>query len=75
MFNSIQRSSAVALVFLSIAGTAAGDTCSPLMEWNQNALSATMTAGQGALPQIRSMAIVHASVHDAVNRIDRKSVV
>src|SRR5688500_3534922 len=44
-------------------------TCSALMEWNQYALSATVTAKQRALPQIRSMAIVHASVHDAVNTI------
>jgi hypothetical protein len=39
------------------------------MEWNQYALQATVTAGQGALPQIRSMAIVHASMHDGVNSI------
>jgi hypothetical protein len=45
------------------------DTCSPVMEWNQYALDATVVAGQGALPQIRSLAIVHASMHDAVNSI------
>jgi hypothetical protein len=48
---------------------AADDTCSPVLEWNQNALRATVTAAQGALPQIRSMAIVHASMHDGVNSI------
>ena len=36
-----------------------------VMEWNQIALAAT--AGQGPVPQIRTMAIVHVSVHDAVN--------
>ena len=45
------------------------DTCSPVMEWNQFALDATVAAGQGALPHIRSLAIVHASMHDAVNAI------
>lgn len=40
-----------------------------VLEWNQIALSATVTAAQGPLPQIRSMAIVHVSVHDAVNAI------
>ena len=38
-----------------------------VMEWNQIALAAT--AAQGPVPQIRSMAIVHVSVHDAVNAI------
>jgi PAP2 superfamily len=40
-----------------------------VLEWNQIALAATVTAAQGPLPQIRTMAIVHVSVHDAVNAI------
>ena len=50
-------------------------TCPPaqasdaVSEWNQIALAATVTANQGPLPQIRSMAIVQVSVHDAVNAI------
>jgi hypothetical protein len=40
-----------------------------VLEWNQIALDATVKAGQGPLPQIRTMAIVHVSVHDAVNAI------
>ena len=40
-----------------------------VLEWNQIALAATAAAGQGPLPQLRSMAIVQASVHDAVNAI------
>jgi hypothetical protein len=70
MFNMIRRSSAAVVVWVFVAGTAAaGDTCAPVMEWNQYALNATVAASQGALPQIRSMAIVHASMHDAVNNI------
>jgi hypothetical protein len=72
MFKIVRRQSAAVLLSLSFAGTAAaGDTCSPVMEWNQNALQATTltTPPQGALVQIRSMAIVHASMHDAVNSI------
>lgn len=38
-----------------------------VLEWNQTAVAATVTAGQGPIPQIRSMAIVQVSVHDAVN--------
>ena len=40
-----------------------------VLEWNQVAFAATVTAAQGPLPQVRSMAIVHVSVHDAVNAI------
>jgi membrane-associated phospholipid phosphatase len=54
------------------ASASAADACAPLMEWNQFALEATTTAGQGALPQIRSLAIVHASMHDAVNSITKE---
>jgi hypothetical protein len=38
-----------------------------VMEWNQIAVAAT--AALGPVPQIRSMAIVQVSVHDAVNAI------
>ena len=58
-----------ALALLGPAALSGAQTCSPLMEWNQVALDATVTARQGALPQIRSLAIVHISAHDAVNRI------
>jgi hypothetical protein len=59
-----------AFLCVSVAATpVSASTCSALMEWNQFALNATVTANQGALPQIRSLAIVHASVHDAVNAI------
>jgi hypothetical protein len=43
-----------------------------VLEWNQIALSATVTANQGPLPQIRSMTLVHVAMHDAVNRITRE---
>ena len=60
------------LLLSPVTPAAAVDTCSPVMEWNQFALDATVTAAQGALPQIRSMAIVHASMHDAINAITRE---
>jgi hypothetical protein len=43
-----------------------------VLEWNRIALAATTTAGQGPVPQARSMTIVQVSVHDAVNTISRK---
>jgi hypothetical protein len=59
-----------AALFLSIAPiSSAASVGDPVMDWNEIALAATVTAGQGAVPQIRSMAIVQVSVHDAVNGI------
>ena len=43
-----------------------------VLEWNQIALAATVTANQGPLPQVRSMTIVQVAVHDAVNAITCK---
>ena len=51
------------------AGPALARECSPVLEWNNYALEATVAAAQGALPQIRSLAIVHASMHDALNAV------
>jgi hypothetical protein len=58
-----------AVIALASAAGASDDVCSPVLRWNLVALNATVSAGQGALPQIRSMAIVHAAMHDAVNAI------
>ena len=57
-----------ALVFAGSPSTRATPV-STVMEWNQIALSATVTAAQGPLPQSRSMTIVQVAVHDAVNLI------
>jgi len=57
----------VGCLYLSAVPVAAADDA--VMEWNQIAVAATVAAGQGPLPQVRSMAIVQVSVHDAVNAI------
>jgi hypothetical protein len=44
-----------------------------VLEWNDIALEATVTAGQGPLPQLRVMAILHVAVHDAVQAIEGDS--
>src|SRR5688572_32054492 len=58
----------VATIALSLLVTpmraAANDV---LMEWNQIALAAS--AAQGPVPQVRTRAVVHVSVHDAVNAV------
>ena len=58
----------VALLGCSVASPAANGP-DAVMEWNQIALAATVTAAQGPLPQIRTMAIVQVAVHDAVNAV------
>jgi hypothetical protein len=59
-----------AALTMALAATGmAAEANDAVMEWNQIALAATVTAGQGAVPQIRSMTIVQVSVHDAVNGI------
>ena len=55
----------VALLLTPVPASAAD----AVIEWNQIAVAATVTAGQGPVPQKRTIAIVHVSVHDAVNAI------
>jgi hypothetical protein len=71
MFRHIRHQVLAAAIVTAWLGTApvSAQTCTPLMDWNQFALDATVTAGQGPLGQIRSLAIVHTSVHDAVSAI------
>jgi hypothetical protein len=67
---STHRLVAAAAVLLGLFVTSpAAHASDAVMEWNQIALAATVTAAQGPVPQIRTMAIVHVSVHDAVNLI------
>lgn len=68
MFTRIRALSTCVLLLLILkaAPAAASDA---VLDWNQIALAATVTAGQGAVPQTRSMAIVHVAMHDAVNAI------
>jgi hypothetical protein len=60
---------AATLASVVVAAVPASANHNSVMEWNQVALAATVTAGQGPLPQTRSMAIVQVAVHDAVNAI------
>jgi hypothetical protein len=62
---------AIAALLSSVVAAPADarQACSPVMDWNAHALQATVTAGQGPLPQIRSLAIVHVAIHDALNAL------
>jgi hypothetical protein len=67
MFKQLLATAALATTLLLMAIPARADNA--VLEWNQVAFAATVTAAQGPLPQVRSMAIVQVSVHDAVNAI------
>jgi hypothetical protein len=68
--QSIFAAAAVLVISSSTPRAAVMDGAA--LEWNQIALTATVTAGQGPLPQSRSMTIVQVSMHDAVNGITGK---
>jgi hypothetical protein len=68
MFDRI-RTAAVIIAVGLLATPSSARAIDPVLEWNQVALAATVTAAQGPNPQTRSMAIVHVAVHDAVNSI------
>jgi hypothetical protein len=40
--------------------------------WNTVAVQATLTAGETAVPQSGTLAIVHVAIHDALNSIDTR---
>jgi hypothetical protein len=65
--RSVIATTALFVGLLLTPGVASGDDA--VMAWNQIALAATVTAAQGPVPQIRTMAIVQVSMHDAVNAI------
>jgi hypothetical protein len=65
--RSLIATTALLVGLLLTPGPASADD--GVMEWNQIALAATVSANQGPVPQIRTMAIVQVSVHDAVNAI------
>lgn len=73
MFKRTVTGAAV-LGFMFISSPVSQAVCDPdtVMEWNEIALAATVTATQGPLPQLRSLAIVQVAVHDAVNVITRR---
>ena len=60
--------SASLVVWLSATPAGRTNPENAVLEWNAHALTAT--AGQGPLPQMRSLAIVHVAMNDAVQAIE-----
>jgi PAP2 superfamily len=57
---------------LMLGPTVGGATADRVSNWNVTAVTATAMAGQNAVVQSRSLAMVQAAVHDALNAIDRR---
>jgi hypothetical protein len=57
---------------LMLGPTVGGATADRVSNWNATAVTATAMAGQNAVVQSRSLAMVQAAVHDALNAIDRR---
>jgi hypothetical protein len=73
MFTHVRLASIVLSSLVACANTShAVGAENAVSEWNQIALTATVTATQGAVPQLRSMTMVQVAMHDAVNLITRK---
>jgi hypothetical protein len=60
---------AIALLVGSTTMYAAVD---PVGDWNTIAVKASLTAGENATVQSRTLAIVHVAIHDALNSIDSR---
>jgi vanadium-dependent haloperoxidase-like protein len=57
---------------LTVTPAAMAATADRVSNWNVTAVTATAMAGQIAVVQSRSLAMVQAAVHDALNAIDRR---
>jgi PAP2 superfamily protein len=55
-----------------VAMPAIGAAADRVASWNVTAVTATLTAGQAAVVQSRSLAMTQAAVHDALNAIERR---
>jgi membrane-associated phospholipid phosphatase len=70
MLTKTRALSAGVVLFIATAAPAAASDV--VMDWNAIALAATVAAGQGPVPQTRSMAIVQVAMHDAVNAVTKR---
>jgi hypothetical protein len=59
------------IIVMTIARSASG-AVDPVSQWNTTAVQATLTAGEIGVVQSRTLAIVQASIHDALNAIDSR---
>ena len=60
----------IALFVLSTA--AAYGASNPVNTWNELAVQVTLTAGEGAVPESRTLPMVQIAIHDALNSIEHR---
>jgi hypothetical protein len=56
----------------AVSGGSAPVVVDPVSNWNVIAVRATLTAGEAAIVQSRTLAIMHLAIHDALNGIDSR---
>jgi len=72
MIRTLKRTRALVLAATLLVAPRVAGANDVVLDWNEIALAASVTAAQGANPQTRTMAIVQVAIHDAVNGITRK---
>src|SRR5215470_15426288 len=63
---------ALVATFATLWSSTISAATDPVSYWNTIAIQATVTAGQGAIPASRTLAIVQIAIHDALNAIDSR---
>src|SRR5262245_22562783 len=62
----------IVLGCLAVAGFAAPTAANEAVKWNEIALKVIADGGQNPVVMTRTLAMVHAAVHDALNSINRR---
>src|SRR5262245_2366074 len=62
----------IVLGCLAVAGFAAPTAANEVVKWNEIALKVIADGGQNPVVMTRTLAMVHAAVHDALNSINRR---
>ncbi len=60
------------LILLGATSVAHAGDANAVLSWNVRTLSIAAAGGQNGIVQTRTLAMVHAAIHDAVNAIDRR---
>src|SRR5437763_1640319 len=64
------RLNRIHLLALVVCAPLMGASSGTISNWNVIGVQATLTAGENAIAQSRTLAILHVAIHDAVNTID-----
>ena len=68
----MNHSKLIAIALVVVGSSTMYAAVDPVSNWNTIAVQATLTAGESAVAQSRTLAIVHVAIHDALNSIDSR---